>query len=588
MLRVSLLVPALLMLAIGVEADGAPSANGRIAYEEGSGGPPSIRVVNPDGSGDRLLVEGDQPSWSPDGSRVVYAAPDPTYGKVLAVINADGTGRRSLSSPVTPGHSPDWSPDGERIAFANAGDIFSIGVDGTGPRQLTAGVPNDDRPSWSPDGATIAFDRQSALWVMGANGTAQRPLDLEGTGPRFSPDGRMLAFQNADAVYVVGADGSGTLRRVTPDGQAGRAPAWSPDGSQLAVAIRQGICSVRVSDGAARRVTYHATGTSLDWQPRSAPLGDGSPYSCFSPQWDLGLSVTATRNRARIGSYVQFRIVLDNRGPDPATATETGFSISWPGEAGFSAISGPCEPVSGERPTFAHCVPEIVYPGRPIVVAISLRMHGPGPQRVFTEMDEFSEPHDANAANDRDSATVLVGGCTITGTTGADVLRGTPTRDVICGLDGRDVIRGLGGDDEIWSGDRDDVADGGAGNDRIVGGDGGDDLGGGDGRDVVWGGLGDDRVYGGRGDDALNGLDGLDRDVFDPRLIPDADIVEGGPGADVVEGSAGQDTLRGGGDDDLVLARDGASDRVDCGGGRDRLTADRIDRQRRCERVSRR
>jgi Ca2+-binding RTX toxin-like protein len=586
MASAALLVSALLVLAIGTEADAAPSANGRIAYQ-GSGGPPSIWVVNPDGSGDRYLVEGDQPSWSPDGSRLAYAAPDRTYDRILAVVDADGSGRRQLS-PVTPGYSPDWSPDGERIAFARAGDLYSIGIDGAGLRQLTAGAPNDDRPSWSPDGRAIAFDRQGALWVMEADGTGQRPLDLEGTGPRFSPDGRLLAFQSADAVYVVDADGSGGLRRLTPEGQLSRAPAWSPDGSQLAFATGQGICSVHMSDGVARRVTYRTPSPSLDWQPRSAPLGDGSPYSCFSPRWDLGLTITSTRARARIGSYVQFRVVVRNGGPDPATATETGFGIWWPGEAGFSAISGPCEPVAGDRPTFAHCVPEIVYPGMSAVVTVSLRMHGPGPQRVFTEMDEFSEPHDTNAANDRDSATVLVGGCTIMGTTGADVLRGTPKRDVICGLDGRDVIRGLGGDDEIWSGDRDDVVDGGAGDDRIVGGDGADDLDGADGRDVVWGGLGSDRLYGGQGDDALSGLDGLDRDVFDPALVPDADVVDGGPGSDLVEGNSGEDALRGGRGDDVVLARDGARDRVDCGEGRDRVTADRVDRQRRCERVSRR
>ena len=40
-------------------------------------------------------------------------------------------------------------------------------------------------------------------------------------------------------------------------------------------------------------------------------------------------------------------------------------------------------------------------------------------------------------------------GCTIIGTSRADVLRGTRRRDVICGLGGNDVIRGLGGNDKI-------------------------------------------------------------------------------------------------------------------------------------------
>lgn len=280
---------------------------------------------------------------------------------------------------------------------------------------------------------------------------------------------------------------------------------------------------------------------------------------------------------------MQFRIVLSNRGPDPAT--DTGFSIRWPSETEFSAISGPCGPVDSTRPTSTQCTPAVVYPGRSVLAMVSVRMQGPGPQRVFVEMNEFSEPHDASSANDRDSARVLVGGCTIMGTTGADVLTGTARRDVICGLDGHDIIRGLGGDDEIWSGDREDVVEGGAGNDRIIGGDGNDDLDGGEGRDVVWGGLGKDTLFGGQGDDALHGGDRLDR--FDPRFPDDTDVLDGGPGSDVVDGGDGEDAVRSGSGTDIVLARDKLRDHVDCGRGRDRLVADRIDRQRHCERVAR-
>ena len=89
-------------------------------------------------------------------------------------------------------------------------------------------------------------------------------------------------------------------------------------------------------------------------------------------------------------------------------------------------------------------------------------------------------------------AGVASAGCTIIGTSRADVLRGTKRRDVICGLAGNDVIRGLGGNDKLL---------GGPGNDRLFGGRGNDLLDGGGGKDWIDGGPGTNRVRGGAGAD---------------------------------------------------------------------------------------
>ena len=39
---------------------------------------------------------------------------------------------------------------------------------------------------------------------------------------------------------------------------------------------------------------------------------------------------------------------------------------------------------------------------------------------------------------------------------------------------------------------------------------------------------------------------------------------------------------------DTIFARDGERDTIDCGAGRDKVTADRVDRVKNCERVTRR
>ena len=138
-----------------------------------------------------------------------------------------------------------------------------------------------------------------------------------------------------------------------------------------------------------------------------------------------------------------------------------------------------------------------------------------------------------------------------------DVLFGSSFGDRMYGRQGRDLLRGRAGNDCLFGGEGADVIDG----------DGGDDtLSGGDGRDRLFGGAGNDRVLGGAKGDELRGDTGTD------QLFP-------GTGRDRVWGGAGND---------VISARDGSRDVIDCGPGLDRVTADRRDRLRGCERVSRR
>jgi hemolysin type calcium-binding protein len=96
------------------------------------------------------------------------------------------------------------------------------------------------------------------------------------------------------------------------------------------------------------------------------------------------------------------------------------------------------------------------------------------------------------------------------------------------------VVRGGSGTDDIHAS-------------GLLLGEGGDDiLSGGSGRDRLRGASGDDQLFGGPGRDAL---------------LP-------GPGRDIAQSGAG---------DDRIAARDGAFDRISCGGGRDTVTLDRLD-----------
>jgi Ca2+-binding RTX toxin-like protein len=138
-----------------------------------------------------------------------------------------------------------------------------------------------------------------------------------------------------------------------------------------------------------------------------------------------------------------------------------------------------------------------------------------------------------------------------------DVLFGSGFGDRMYGRQGRDLLRGRAGNDCLFGGEGADVLDGDGGNDTLSGG---------DGRDRLFGGAGNDRLLGGAKGDELHGDTGNDQ-LF------------AGTGRDRVWGGAGND---------VISARDGSRDVIDCGAGLDRVTADRRDHLRGCERVTRR
>jgi Tol biopolymer transport system component len=107
-------------------------------------------------------------------------------------------------------------------------------------------------PEWSPDGKLIAYQCQvqpsatdpgySRICVMDADGShvhalAQTPVTgLSDGAPAWSPDGKELAFDRGvhdqHAIFVMNADG-GNARQVTPWSLSGGQPDWSPDGKRL-------------------------------------------------------------------------------------------------------------------------------------------------------------------------------------------------------------------------------------------------------------------------------------------------------------------------------------------------------------------
>jgi Tol biopolymer transport system component len=166
--------------------------------------PAKIMVMSADGAQMRVLTgQGNSgfPSWSPDGTEIVYRYWNGNEHGLRIVNVATGQSR-----VLTTGEDnlPSWSPKGNTIVFTRYApderfhydefDIYSIRPDGSGLKRLTDSEGNDAHTSWSPDGNFILWSSSrfgykdesplvisqlqpyGELFMMNADGSNQRPL----------------------------------------------------------------------------------------------------------------------------------------------------------------------------------------------------------------------------------------------------------------------------------------------------------------------------------------------------------------------------------------------------------------------------
>lgn len=138
----------------------------------------TILIVDADGSEDPVALDGLWVSvaWSPDGGRLLlsgFPSDDPQFD--LYTVRPDGSELEQLTDDEVAEHEPSWSPDGTRIVFAMGAsyfqDVFVMSADGSDIRRLTDWEGLDFLPVWSPDGRWIAFvsDRDATPAEQEAN-----------------------------------------------------------------------------------------------------------------------------------------------------------------------------------------------------------------------------------------------------------------------------------------------------------------------------------------------------------------------------------------------------------------------------------
>src|SRR6266571_6306416 len=157
----------------------------KIAFERDA----TIVVAYADGSNAVTWAQGTGPNWSPDGTKIAYAAItcyDYYYYNYCYPVGLAVTALGQITTDPSD-VQPAWSPDGTRIAFTSSrsgrpGLWIINATPGTAPALITDSPQSLSKPAWSPDGAQLAFTcvvdaGNSDICRINANGTRVRPPD---------------------------------------------------------------------------------------------------------------------------------------------------------------------------------------------------------------------------------------------------------------------------------------------------------------------------------------------------------------------------------------------------------------------------
>jgi serine/threonine-protein kinase len=198
------------------------------------------------------------PALSPDGKLLAYAVGTPLFTRIY-VRQVDGGRPLAIGdSTGRPQRAPKWSPDGTRLLFCVGRDVMVAPALGGEARVLLtaeAGVVGAD---WSPDGREVVFVAAGEVRIADVESGQQRVLGefLEPHSPAWSPDGTRVAVVVGNLSYIVGAsygnaavssivlvpvDGDNDQVTISEGAALDVSPAWVGGGQGLAfVSDRRG------------------------------------------------------------------------------------------------------------------------------------------------------------------------------------------------------------------------------------------------------------------------------------------------------------------------------------------------------------
>jgi eukaryotic-like serine/threonine-protein kinase len=274
-----------------------------IAFRSGRGGG-GIFVMGATGESVRRISDfGFNPSWSPDGKKVVVSTEtgnNPrarTTVATLWVIDVQSRQKTKIYEGDAVG--PRWSPHGQRIAFwglptreLGQRDIMTIAAEGGKALLVTDDPPLDWSPAWAPDGKSLYFasDRGGSMniWrvpIDESTGEVRGALAAVTTPSAWSGD--LAIAQNVGRIAYAASNTQLNIHRITIDpttlqAQGGDVPVTSgstqfvepsisPDGSTIVMRTSAGqedLYIVKPDGSGLRKITDDpAKDRNPTWSP---------------------------------------------------------------------------------------------------------------------------------------------------------------------------------------------------------------------------------------------------------------------------------------------------------------------------------
>ncbi len=236
-----------------------------VAYQNilpggGDWGTWTIRVANlDDPSSDRKVADGILAEWSPDSQFVSYYAP--ACGNMSLYVTTS-SGSQQLAAPYSENYLfgwVGWLPGAPKLAYQKMlktqsklepAGVFAFDVATSGTVDAPELSSIDKEPDFSPDGTMFVYAKAEEGWYLRrSGGTGEtRIADYYGSTPQWSPEGDRMALVEGDTIriYTV-ASGSSQIIDLhlgeVPRGMSfwGAEVSWSPDGTELAIAVHPGF-----------------------------------------------------------------------------------------------------------------------------------------------------------------------------------------------------------------------------------------------------------------------------------------------------------------------------------------------------------
>ncbi len=252
-----------------------------------------LRAVTPDDIHNIAWLSDAQ--VSPDGTRIAFVITrldrdDDAYRSAIWLARTDGSVEpRQLTAGTKRDTAPRWSPDGRELAFLSErgeakAQLFLLPTGGGEARQLTS-LPLGAGPAvWAPDGRRIAFSAKT--------GTPPDPDPKKAkpyrriTTLKYRMNGEGFTYDRRPHIFVVDTAEGSQPRQATHGEHNDTAPAWSPDGAEIAfVSARHDeedydsitdIFAVTVATGWVRKITA-TKGNAI--APAFSP--DGTQVACL-------------------------------------------------------------------------------------------------------------------------------------------------------------------------------------------------------------------------------------------------------------------------------------------------------------------